>query len=168
MGEKGHSDGPAPADPPPATPFEHPFRVRFQDVDAAGIVFYARFFDYAHEAYDAFLRSRGIPISEALAAGELIVPLVKADAEYLAPLRYDDAGVIRLSLERLGGASATYRYEIVGAGGKLHATVSTTHVCVARKGWKAQPWPPAHRAALAGAVAVPAVPEGRASSGGSA
>ncbi|MDM7914542.1 MAG: hypothetical protein QUU85_04650 [Candidatus Eisenbacteria bacterium] len=37
-------------------------RVRFHEADPAGIVFFARVFRYAHDAYEAWLRSIGLPL----------------------------------------------------------------------------------------------------------
>ena len=39
--------------------FTHRMLARFQDVDAAGIVFFARIFDYFHDAYVAFFAAHG-------------------------------------------------------------------------------------------------------------
>lgn len=64
--------------------------VRFQEVDAAGIVFHARIFDYFHDAYVGLLRDRGAPLERALRTGEWVAPLTRAEAEYLRPLRFGD------------------------------------------------------------------------------
>jgi len=135
--------------------FAHPFRVRFQDVDAAGIVFFGRYLDHAHEAYDAFLRAKGVPIAAELEGGEILVPVVKAEAEYHAPLRYGESGHVRVTVARLGTTSATFRMELVSEGGRAVATVTTTNVCVGRDDFRPRPWPEAYRAAFAGAIEAP-------------
>lgn len=65
-------------------------QVRFQDVDAAGVVFFARYFDLVHDAYAAFLESRGHPLASMFATPAWILPLRHAEADYLRPLRLGD------------------------------------------------------------------------------
>ena len=50
--------------------YSHPMIVPFQDIDAAGIVFFARIFDYFHNAFVAHLRARGVSLPEVIAGGE--------------------------------------------------------------------------------------------------
>lgn len=70
--------------------------VRFQDVDAAGVVFFARIFDYFHDGYVSFLRSRGAPLEVALSDGSWAAPLRHAEADYLRPLRFGEAFTVAL------------------------------------------------------------------------
>lgn len=90
--------------------------VRFQEVDAAGIVFYARIFDYFHDAYVGFLRERGAPLERALRYGEWVAPLTRAEAEYLRPLRFGDridVSVVAVRLEETEYA-IDYRVDLDG------------------------------------------------------
>lgn len=73
-------------------------RVPFHHVDAAGIVFFGRVFEWFHELYVAFLEEAGFPLPEQLRAGVAIAPLTHADADYLAPLRFGDP--IRVAMVR--------------------------------------------------------------------
>lgn len=107
-----------------------PCTVRFQDIDAAGIAFYGRVFDYFHDAYVAHLAAREVPLHEIIARRQWIMPLVHAEADYKRPLRFGGAYQIELRAEAVGRSSYTLRYRIVGEGGQLHAEGTTVHVCV--------------------------------------
>jgi YbgC/YbaW family acyl-CoA thioester hydrolase len=123
--------------------------VRFQEVDAAGILFYARTFDFFHDAYVAFLRVRGVPLEAALRDGGWVAPLRHAEAEYLRPLRFGDA--IDVSLVRIDVGdthySIGYRIELDG---HTACVGRTHHVTVDPATFRRAPIPPALREALRG------------------
>lgn len=128
--------------------FTHSLRVRFQDVDAAGIVFYAQFFVYAHEAFEEWMRDAGLTISEMLNSGDLGMPLVHAEADYRSPVRHDDLLEIGVEVERLSERSVSFRIPIRGANGGEKAVVRTTHACIDRKTFESVAWPAAQRSLL--------------------
>ena len=68
-----------------------PRAVRFQEVDAAGIVFFARLFDYASDALFAAFEAGGIDLSRMFEAPDVVTPVKRAAALYVAPLRFGDA-----------------------------------------------------------------------------
>lgn len=103
--------------------------VRFQDVDAAGIVFYARVFDYFHDAYVGLLRERGAPLERALRDGEWVAPLNRAEAEYLRPLRFGDQIEVAVVAVDLAETEYTVGYRI-GLEGEPAAVGRTRHVNV--------------------------------------
>lgn len=103
--------------------------VAFQDVDAAGIVFYARVFDYFHDAYVSFLRSRGASLEAALRDRSWVAPLRRAEADYRRPLRFGDE--VRVSLVRIDVDETEFRvrYRIDVADG-VACEGETVHVSV--------------------------------------
>lgn len=90
--------------------------VRFQEVDAAGVVFYARIFDYFHDAYVGFLRVRGAPLEDAIRDRGWIAPLRHARAEYIRPLRFGDELAVSLVSLDIDDTEYTigYRIEVEG------------------------------------------------------
>lgn len=128
--------------------FERPLEIKFQEIDAAGVVFFARVFDYFHDTYVALLASRGISLAEVLAARRWAAPLAHAEADYRRPLRFGGAYVARITGLTAGASSLTVTHEIAarsahagdasldagpGAGAKmaapvLHAVGQTVHV----------------------------------------
>ena len=49
--------------------------VRFQDVDAAGVLFFGRIFDYCHHAYEELIESSGVDRAHYFAGAEYLVPM---------------------------------------------------------------------------------------------
>lgn len=109
--------------------FRQRLPIRFQDVDAAGIVFFARVFDYAHDTFVAYLKSVGLPLDRMLREGKHGLPLVHAEADYAGPLRFGDEVDVALDRPTVGGKSIQLVVSLSVAG-QLRATVRVTHVAV--------------------------------------
>lgn len=122
--------------------------VRFQDVDAAGIVFYPRVLEYFHDAYVAFLTARGIHLPKMIEAGEHKLPLVHAEADYHAPMRFGDAIAVEIVAIKIGKTSFQLGYRIRHAAGRVAAVGQTAHVCVGVPKFAPVPIPEDLRAAL--------------------
>lgn len=130
--------------------FAHATRVRFQDVDAAGIVFFARVFDLFHDAYVEALRAGGVELSAVLAAKVWAAPLTSCDAQFRRPLRFGDEITVELRAE-LSERDMVVRYRVCPTSDRAItlATGTTKHAFVDRATF-ARIDPPAQvRAALA-------------------
>ena len=99
--------------------------VRFQDVDAGGVLFFARIYDYCHQAYEEFWGSEGIDRAHFFAGAEYLVPIAHSEADYRLPIRHGDRIHVRLDVARVGRASFTLRYRVTGPEGDLRVEVST-------------------------------------------
>jgi YbgC/YbaW family acyl-CoA thioester hydrolase len=132
--------------------FEHRMRVRFADVDAAGIIFFSRYFEYAHATYEEWMRAAGMPIEDLIGKREFGMPLVHADADFHSPARLGEELSLGVLVERLGETSVSFVIPVaLRSTGEKRATVRTTHVCIDPKTFRARPWPEAIRAAMAAA-----------------
>lgn len=132
---------------PPTPLYEERRRVRFQEVDAAGLVFYARFFDYFHDAYVGFLRARGASLESALRERTWAAPLRHAEAAYLRPLRFGDAiavFVVEVEVEETE-FTVDYRVEVDA---EAACVGRTRHVCVDLETFERTPLPEPLRRAL--------------------
>jgi 1,4-dihydroxy-2-naphthoyl-CoA hydrolase len=122
--------------------YEHSTRVRFQDVDAAGIVFFARIFELFHDAYVEGLRVRGVDLARVLAEGSWGAPLTRAEARFRRPMRFGDA--LRVQLwGTLSDRELTVRYRVVqhGAPDVELASGETVHAFVDRERFARRPVP---------------------------
>lgn len=90
--------------------YERP--VRFADVDAARIVFFARYLDFCHDALEALFAALPGGYPQLTMARGIGIPSVHIEADYKAPLRYGDTGLIDVSVERIGARSVTFRHAI--------------------------------------------------------
>jgi 1,4-dihydroxy-2-naphthoyl-CoA hydrolase len=128
--------------------FRYPFKARFQDIDAAGILFFARNFDYFHDAYVAFLDALGLPLDSSLKTADFLLPLVHAEADFVAPMRFGQSAEIELTLSRLGESSYTVYYRIQAADKKQITRGETVHCCVVRSSFESRALPEQLRQAL--------------------
>lgn len=112
--------------------FSHPHSVRFQEIDAAGIVYFPTIISYFHDAYAAFLADRGTSLPDLIAAGEIAVPIRHAEADFLSPIRFGET----LELQLVGRSEISSQvsiYHRIIAGNDVKAVGETVHVFVERK-----------------------------------
>jgi 1,4-dihydroxy-2-naphthoyl-CoA hydrolase len=107
---------------------------RFQDVDAAGVLFFGRIFDYTHMAYEELIATSGFDRVRYFSGGEFLVPIAHAKADYRKPILHGERVTITIDVTRVGRASVTLRYTVTGPGGEedLRASVLTVHAFVER------------------------------------
>ena len=126
----------------------HSRTVLFQEIDAAGIVFFSRFFEWFHDAYAELLAARGIRFEDVLAKGEWGIPLVHAEADYREPLRLGVAIQIDLEKIELGDKSMTVTYS-VKSDATTYAVGKTVHAFIDRKTFRGRLIPDEVRKAFA-------------------
>jgi len=124
------------------------FAVRFQDVDAGGVLFFGRIYDYCHQAYEEFWGSEGIDRAHFFAGAEYLVPVAHSEADYRLPIRHGDRIRVRIEVTRVGRASFTLRYHVIGPKGDLRVEASTVHAFVNRSTMRPISIPEALRAIL--------------------
>lgn len=82
----------------------HRVRVYYEDVDLAGIVYYANYLRFYERARSEALREAGVD-QTALRAEGLVFAVSRFEADYLAPARFDDLLTVETETTRLGAAS---------------------------------------------------------------
>ncbi len=88
-------------------------KIRFDDVDGAGIVYYPQFFHICHAAFEDFFDTAA-PLSypELVRQQRLGFPTVEIQSSFKAPLIYGDVAVVELEVARIGNSSIVFRYRI--------------------------------------------------------
>ena len=88
-------------------------KIRFDDVDGAGIVYYPQFFHLCHAAFEDFFDTAA-PISypELIRDRRLGFPTVAIESTFKAPLAYGDTAVIKVLVDRVGSSSVDFAYTI--------------------------------------------------------
>ena len=109
--------------------FDRP--VKFEEVDAANIVFFARFVTYAHEAMEHFFNDLQGGYAGLILERRVGFPAVHVEIDFATPARYGDVLRIETRVARIGNRSAVlwYRMHHVGDGRlacELKHTVVTT------------------------------------------
>ena len=114
-------------------------QVRWGDVDAAGIVFYPRFYEWYDLGCEALFASLGLPWPEAFPKyGILGVPILESGARFLAPVRYGDTLHVRAVVAWV--KDKTFRVEYAVVVGDRHCA-SGFEV----RAWVAKPTTPGER-----------------------
>ena len=107
--------------------FVHTVRARFGSCDPVGVVYFPRFFDWFHQAMEAwFDEALDVPYHQLLQHHGL--PAVHTEADYRVPVAFGESVNIELRLGHIGRSSLRLDYRVVGHDGVLRATGSTTTV----------------------------------------
>lgn len=94
-------------------PFTSVQKIRFDDVDGAGIVYYPQYFHLCHAAFEDFFDTAApITYPEMINRQRLGFPTVAIKSDFKAPLSYGDIAVIELSVLKVGTSSVVFRYQI--------------------------------------------------------
>ena len=96
--------------------FFFPFRVRYSEIDAQGIVFNAHYLTYFDTAITEFLRALPYDYIGQPARTGTDFHVVKTTIEYKAPVLFDDDIEVHVRVGRLGTSSLTFVCEIYRAG----------------------------------------------------
>ncbi len=134
--------------PDTARSFAVPVRVYFQDTDAGGVVYHARYLDFFERCRMEWLRSLDIVSTTLVADAGVLFVARSLDIEYLKPARLDDALDVDLRLEALGGVQLMLR-QSVRRGEETLVTARVQLAAVSAAGMKPSRLPPELRARLA-------------------
>ncbi len=88
-------------------------KIRFDDVDGAGIVYYPQFFHLCHAAFEDFFDTAA-PISypQMIKDRRLGFPTVSIESQFSASLVYGDIAIVELCVKRIGTSSVAFGYTI--------------------------------------------------------
>jgi 4-hydroxybenzoyl-CoA thioesterase len=88
-------------------------KVRWGDVDSAGIVFYPRFYEWYDLACEGLFDSLGLPWPETFRRYDIVgVPIVESGAQFVSPVRYGDVMRIRATVAWVKDKTFRMEYEI--------------------------------------------------------
>ncbi len=105
--------------------FTHGHRVRYDEIDAQGVMGSGSWFNLLHVVRVEYLRNLGLFLEGGGAPIQLVVRRV--GAEFLAPARFDDAIILRVRVAQLGNSSLRFEY-LVDNGAPLRLLVAETLV----------------------------------------
>jgi 4-hydroxybenzoyl-CoA thioesterase len=129
-------------------PFTRDIIVRFEHCDAAGIMFYPRFFALVNEAVEDWFASLGFPFKALHIDQRKGVPTVRFESEFVAPVRMGDRLQQSLGVQALGRASMDLKH-LAAVGDGAVARFDQTLVFTDLNTMKAEPWPAELRTAIA-------------------
>ncbi len=116
-------------------------QVRFAHIDAAGIVFYPRYFEMLNAAMeDYFAEVVGVDFLEMHQTRGLGVPTVKLEADFAAPSRLGDELTFQITPVQVGRSSAQMLVE-VQCGSELRFRATVVLVCMDLAKGRSVEWP---------------------------
>ncbi len=128
-------------------------QVRFAHVDAAGIVFYPRFFEMLNGAVeDWFATDLGCDFAKLHKVRGLGVPTVHLETDFVGACELGEWLDIALEVEKLGESSVTLGFAFTVAGERRLGGKAVL-VCMHLVETRALPWPDDLRAAMQKALA---------------
>lgn len=92
--------------------FSWPIRVYWEDTDAGGVVYHARYLHFFERARTEWLRSAGISQTDLRQEQDVLLVVKDAYLDILRPARIDDALLAMVSIAQLGRASFQVRQEL--------------------------------------------------------
>jgi len=119
--------------------------VKFQDVDAAGTIYFPRVLEYFADAYMEVLRAAGLDVPLMLREASMAAPLAHAEADFMRPMVFGDDLDVDVVAVKVGKTSASFGYRI-RKGADIAAVGQTVHVFVDPKTFKSTDAPPQLRA----------------------
>ena len=122
--------------------FSIPVRVYWEDTDAGGVVYYARYLHFLERARSEWLRFVGIDQARLQREERLQFVVVEANVRYHRPARFDDELDVTVNLESLRGASIALGQEI-RRGAELLVSATVRAACVDADSLKPKPLPKA-------------------------
>ncbi len=136
--------------------FQTPIKVRFSDVDRAGIAYYPRVVHWLHVAFEEFFEGFvGVPYATVLERENLGFPAVDLKVEFVRPMRFGEVLQVSVAVEQIGKSSSVFRYEVRGPQDDVRARARVAVVCVALDTLKPTPLPDRYRARFTAAL-IPA------------
>jgi YbgC/YbaW family acyl-CoA thioester hydrolase len=121
--------------------FSHGHRVRYEEVDAQGIVGSASWLNLLQLGRIEYLRYIGL-MMEGGARSPVQALVRRSVLEHLAPARFDDPLVIRVRTAYLGNRSAKLDYVVDNVETGLRPLIAeTVIVCVELSTLRSMPWP---------------------------
>ena len=122
--------------------------VRLEDTDATGVIFFPNQLKFALESLENYLRDTSFSLKKILSSPYLM-PVVRAESEYLSPVEVDDLLQITLSVEKMGNSSFTINYQFFNETKQvLSGTAKVIHVFTLKETKKSFPIPDDFRETL--------------------
>lgn len=112
------------------TLFRWPVRVYFEDTDAGGVVYHARYVAFYERARTEMLRQHNFH-QQTLLSENIAFVVRRITVDYLASARLDDLLQVDSEIVSLRGASLTFAQRILNASGQLISQADVLIACVA-------------------------------------
>lgn len=105
----------------PILTFDYSIRSRYAETDQMGYIYHGRYLEYFETTRTEFIRKAGITY-KALEDSGIMMPVMKAQIDFIRPVFYDELIRVRLMIFELPSVRLKTYYEVTGADGTLRVT----------------------------------------------
>lgn len=118
--------------------FDYPARVYYEDTDASGVVYHARYLQFFERARTEWLRHSGITQQKLREHDGVVFTIASIEVEFLRPARLDDLLRVTVVVEHRRRASLDFAQELwrEGAPELLLARARVRVACVDATGFR--------------------------------
>lgn len=109
--------------------FEYPRSIGMRDVDAGGVLFFARYLSLAYEASEALFVEHDLSIKAMVENYGVVLPVIHADVDYRQPLSIGETAIIQLSVTNISRRTFTLAFNFLSKEKKA-ANGEIIHACV--------------------------------------
>lgn len=128
--------------------------VRFEHCDAAGLIFYPRFFGLVNETVEDWFARLGHTFKSLHVDTRKGVPTVRFECEFVGPVRIGDMLHQQLGVDSIGTSSMNLKH-IASIGARTVARFDQTIVFTDLATMRAEPWPADLRTAITAFAELP-------------
>jgi acyl-CoA thioester hydrolase len=115
---------------------EQRLRVRYEETDTMGVVYYGKFFVWMEVGRVGLMREIGFGYKEWV-RHDMEFPVVQAHADYRSSARFDDEILVKTRIASIGNSSIRFENEVYKLPDmELLSTGHTVHVLTNKKGVK--------------------------------
>lgn len=111
------------------TLFRWPIRVYYEDTDAGGVVYHARYVAFYERARTEMLRQRNF-YQQQLLSEHIAFAVRRMTVDYLQPARLDDMLEVHSKITSIRGASLTFAQCIMNSDGTLLSQANVLIACI--------------------------------------
>jgi acyl-CoA thioester hydrolase len=115
--------------------FAFPQRVYYEDTDAGGVVYHARYIHFLERARTEWLRYLGFNNGELTRKHRMLWVVSEININYVKPARVDDALEVSVAVENMGRVRCTFHQEI-RRGDEVLVKARVSVACVTAEGFK--------------------------------
>ncbi|MFT8719340.1 tol-pal system-associated acyl-CoA thioesterase [Acetobacter sp.] len=120
------------------------FRIYYEDTDAGGVVYHARYLAFAERARTEAIRAQGMPAMDLLKDYGLVFVVRNATLDYRSPLRLDDIFTVRTRLKAQGAATCELLQDFM-KGDELCVRTDIRLACIRAEDGRPARFPPPWR-----------------------
>ncbi|MFS4437245.1 YbgC/FadM family acyl-CoA thioesterase [Paracoccaceae bacterium GXU_MW_L88] len=100
---------------------EYPVRIYYQDTDVGGVTYHGRYIDFMERARTEMLRDLGVWDK----ADQAPFAVRHMEMDYYLPAKLDDHLIVTSEVTKVGGASITFKQEVLKDGNLLFSCMLT-------------------------------------------